>query len=399
MRGSVYQRASSKSWYACADRGCDPITAKRRKAIKGGFATKREAERWLRETLTSLEQDTFVEPSKLTVGQFLTDEWLPSLATRGLRSATLGSYRLLTEKYLIPRLGAVPLQKLSPSDLNRAYSDLLTKGRITGKGGALSARTVRYCHMLMRKALRDAERWGRVPRNVAAVADPPRASAARADAERARGMWSPAEVSRFLEHVQDDRLFVLFRLAVMSGMRRGELLGLRWQDLDLDRECLSVSQTAVTVGSGVEFSTPKTRSGRRVVAIDAITTEALRQHRLKQSEERLALGLGRAPEDGLVFCHEDGSPLRPNAVTQTFKRLVKTSGVRRIRFHDLRHSWASLALAAGVHVKVVQEQLGHSTSAITLDVYSHSIPTMRDDAAARVAERVLAASVASSAPS
>jgi integrase len=155
----------------------------------------------------------------------------------------------------------------------------------------------------------------------------------------------------------------------------------------------------VTAGKGVEFSTPKTRSGRRVVAIDSVTVEALRQHRLRQSEERLALGLGRAPEDGLVFCHEDGSPLHPNAVSQMFKRLVRSSGVRRIRFHDLRHSWASLALAAGVHVKVVQEQLGHSTSAITLDVYSHSIPAMRDDAAARVAERVRAASEPSVTPS
>ncbi len=162
---------------------------------------------------------------------------------------------------------------------------------------------------------------------------------------------------------------------------------------------LSVSQTVVTAGKGVEFSTPKTRSGRRVVAIDSVTVEALRQHRLRQSEERLALGLGRSPEDGLVFCHEDGSPLRPNAVSQMFKRLVRSSGVRRIRFHDLRHTWASLALAAGVHVKVVQEQLGHSTSAITLDVYSHSIPAMRDDAAARVAERVLAASEPSVGPS
>ena len=185
----------------------------------------------------------------------------------------------------------------------------------------------------------------------------------------------------------------------MSGMRRGELLGPRWQDLDLDRERLSVSQTVVTVGREIQFSTPKTRSGRRVVAIDSLTVEALRQHRLKQSEERLALGRGRASEDGLVFCHGDGSPLHPNALTQMFKRLVKSSGVRRIRFHDLRHSWAPLALAAGAHVKVVQEQLGHSTSAITLDVYSHSLPAMRDDAAARVAERVLADSAPSVGPS
>jgi hypothetical protein len=224
VRGSTYQRASSESWYGCVDRGTDPVTGKRRKQIKGGFATKREAERWVRTTLTAIEQGTHVEPSKLTVGQFLTDEWLPSLTARGLRPSTLGSYRLLTERYLVPRLGAVPLQRLTPADLNRTYSDLLADGRIVGEGG-LSARTVRYCHMLMRKALGDAERWGRVSRNVATVADPPRASAARADAERARGMWSPTEVGRFLDHVEDDRLFALFRLAVMSGMRRGSCSG------------------------------------------------------------------------------------------------------------------------------------------------------------------------------
>ncbi|HST24420.1 MAG TPA: site-specific integrase [Gaiellaceae bacterium] len=392
MRGSIYQRTGSKSWYACADRGSDPETGKRRKSTKGGFKTKKEAERWLRDTLTSLEQGTFVEPSKLTVGQFLTEEWLPSLATRGLRPTTMASYRMLTEKYLIPRVGAVPLQRLTASDLNKCYADLLKEGRTSGKGGGLKARSVRYCHMLMRKSLADAERWGRVPRNVAVVADPPRASAARADAEQVRAMWGPAEVAAFLNHIQDDHLCALFRLAVMTGMRRGELLGLRWQDVDLDQERISISQTVVTVGQEVQISTPKTRSGRRVVALDAVTVEALRAHRLRQLEERLAFGLGRSPEDGLVFCREDGSPLSPNGVTLTFKRLVKSSGVRRIRFHDLRHTWASLALAVGVHVKVVQEQLGHSTSAITLDVYSHAIPAMRDDAVERVAERVLAAS-------
>ena len=172
-------------------------------------------------------------------------------------------------------------------------------------------------------------------------------------------------------------------------MRRGELAGLRWQDVDFDSITrLSVSQTIVTVGRETELSTPKTASGRRLIALDTQTAAALRLHRKQQTEERLALGLGHHGEHGLVFTQIDGALLHPNAVTHAFAHRIKNANVPKIRFHDLRHTHASLALAAGVHVKVVQERLGHSTSSITLDIYSHAIPAMQEDAAQRVASLI-----------
>jgi integrase len=334
-----------------------------------------------------MDNSSYVEPSRVTFADFLRDDWLPSLGTRGLRAATLTSYQMTVEAHVIPRFGSVYLQQLSPTDLNRVYAQLLVCGRRDGSGG-LSARSVRYVHMLVRKALADAARWGKVVHNVADLADPPRASAARADAERARRIWTAAELRRFLDHVREDRLYALYVLAGTTGMRRGELAGLRWQDIDFERARLSVSQTIVTVGRKTELSTPKTASGRRLIALDSQTVEALRLHRTQQAEERLALGLGHPGPHGLVFTQIDGSLLHPNAVTHAFAHRIKNAQVPKIRFHDLRHTHASLALAAGVHVKVVQERLGHSTSSITLDIYSHAIPAMQEDAAQRVASLI-----------
>ncbi len=170
----------------------------------------------------------------------------------------------------------------------------------------------------------------------------------------------------------------------------GELLGARWQDLDLERGRLSISQTVVAVGKEVLLSTPKTASGRRTVALDTVTVEALRAHRKRQLEERVALGLGRPSGDDLVFAEPTGEPLRPNALSHAFGHRVKAAKLPPLRFDDLRHTFASLALAAGVHPEVVRERLGHTNIAITLDIYSHAIPAMQEDAAERVAALVFA---------
>jgi integrase len=177
-------------------------------------------------------------------------------------------------------------------------------------------------------------------------------------------------------------------LAATTGLRRGELLGLRWRDLDLGAGRLSVTQTLVSVNYAVSFSTPKTAAGRRSVALDPATVAALRAHRVAVLEERLSLGLGAPTEDALAFTAIDGTPLHPGQFSDRFDRLVKAAGVPRIRFHDLRHTHATLALRAGVHPKVVSERLGHSTISVTLDTYSHAIPAMQEEAAAKVAALV-----------
>jgi integrase len=235
-------------------------------------------------------------------------------------------------------------------------------------------------------------KWGRAKRNVADITDPPAAAAARADAERSRRTWTPEQLGAFLEHVRSHRLGAAFHLAATTGMRRGEVLGAAWSDLDLEGARLTIRRTVVAPNRRVKFSSPKTSAGLRTVALDAGTVETLRAHRKRQAEERLRFGRGYDGND-LVFCEPDGSPIQPNSFSKTFDRLVVTSGLPRIRLHDLRHTHASIGLAAGVHAKTMSDRLGHSTIAITMDIYSHSMPAT-DAAAAELIAAQVQASVA-----
>jgi integrase len=295
---------------------------------------------------------------------------------------------MMVKKHLAPRLGDLPLQQLTAPRLNAAYASMLATGRRHGKGG-LSPRTVRYAHTIMRRALADAVRWNLLARNVADSADPPSAKATRPKAPKA---WSAQELHRFLEHVRGDRLYAAYLLAATTGLRRGELLGLRWAAVDLDGGRLSVSTTVVSVDYEIRESIPKTERSRRLVTLDGGTLVALREHRENQRLERLSLGLP-AETDGLVFAQPDGTPLHPHSFSAAFARHVEAVGLPRIPLHGLRHTWATLALMAGVHPKIVQERLGHSSIATTLDTYSHAVPTMQETAAALVANLVLASPV------
>jgi integrase len=289
---------------------------------------------------------------------------------------------MLSEVHIIPALGTVPLQRLTAAQLNALYADLLAKGRRDGKGG-LSARTVAYVHATVRKALAEGVRWQLLTRNVADQATPPRQQAS--DTLRT---WSADELRAFLAHVESDRLYGAYVLAGTTGLRRGEVLGLRWRDLDINAGRLAVTQTLISVNYEVSFSTPKTARGRRSVALDLTTIAALRTHRARLLEERLSLGLGSPKDDDLVFTAFDGKPLHPGQFSDRFDRLVRAAGVPRINFHGLRHTHATLALQAGVHPKVVSERLGHATVSITLDTYSHAIPAMQEEAAEKVAALV-----------
>ncbi len=202
--------------------------------------------------------------------------------------------------------------------------------------------------------------------------------------------WTAADLRRFLEGVRPDRLYAAYLLLATSGMRRGEALGLRWADLDLGDGRASIRQTVITVHHVVQFGTPKTAKGRRTVVLDAGTVAALREHRKRQNEERLQIGAGWRDHD-LVFCRVDGTPLHPERFSRSFDDRVRQLGLPKIRLHDLRHGWATMALAAGVHPKVVQERLGHANVSITLDVYSHVTAGLHGDAAERVAGLVFGA--------
>jgi integrase len=367
MRGHIRQQG--KTWYAIVNLGRDASTGKRKQKWHR-FSSRREAQAGLTEILSRLDRGTYVEQTKVTVAQFL-DEWFTATsATR--RASTNATYRSVISAHLVPNIGEMRLQALMPATLNALYSTLLS----TGKSGA----TVRYVHAVMRKALGDAQRWNMVARNAADAADPPRV------ARRQITTWSAREVRSFLAHVAPDRLCAAYVLSATTGMRRGEVLGLRWRDVDLDAGRVSIAQTLVSIAGAAYMSEPKTTRGRRMIALDATTTNALTRHRAAQMFERATAG--RYVDHDLVFVQEDGSPLSPAAFSDAFWHHVKAAKLPRIRLHDLRHTHATLALAAGVHPKVVSERLGHASVAFTLDTYSHAIPSMQETAAELVALHV-----------
>lgn len=304
-RGHVYKRGDT--WTYVID---TTLPGQRRhQKSKGGYRTKRDALAALNEAQGALQRGLYVEPSRLTVKAFLRDRWLPAVEP-GLRKGTFESYRSAIRTHVEHELGDMRLQALTPDELNAFYGRLLRKGRRDGKGG-LSPKTVHNIHVLLHKALHDAVRWNYLPRNVAEFADPPR----QTSAGRATNTWTPEELRTFLEFVANDSLQAAWVLAASTGMRRGEVFGLRWQDIDLDRQRLSIRQTIITVDYTIEVREPKTARGRRSVALDSGTVAALRAHRAWQNERRLQLGAAYQ-DNGLVFCPGDGLPIHPDRFSQ-----------------------------------------------------------------------------------
>lgn len=315
-------------------------------------------------------------PLSLSVREWL-DDWLELCAGRGLRPSTVASYETMLRLHVDSDLGATELSRVGGRHLNQLYGALLREGRRDRRGG-LSARTVRYLHTILSRAFSDAVRAGHISVNPATAADPPSPRATKAPVFP---VWSPAELACFLESAKHDRYYVAFHLAAATGLRRGELLGLRWCDINEAAGELHVVQTVVEVAHKVRISPPKTDRSRRLVALDRKTAELLAQHRTE--------ALTAMPDDrGLVFCDKNGEPIHPALFSYYFQRRVRLAGVRRIRLHDLRHTHATHALRAGVHPKVVSERLGHSTITTTLDTYSHVIPSMQREAAEAVAALV-----------
>lgn len=370
MRGHVTKRGKA-SWVFVIDAPQQAPTAKRRREWHSGYRTRKEAEAALATYLVSREAGTWVEPSKLTVGEFL-ERWLVDHMRARVRPSTYHSYTNQVRRHLIPALGAHRLTKLLPLHIEAHYAAALERG--------LSARSVTYQHRLLREALQQAVRWQLLGRNVADAVTPPtahRKEMRALDAEQVRTLLRAAE---------KDPHYALLYTAIYTGLRRSELLGLRWDDVDLDAAMASIRQTIQRLpGEGWVHGAPKTAKGRRQVALPGSVVTVLRTHHTAQLAERLRLG-PIWQNSGLVFTNATGCPVDPSGLSRRFARFLKAAALPPIRFHDLRHTHASLMLRQGVHPKIVSERLGHATVGITLDTYSHVLPGLQAEAARKLDE-------------
>jgi integrase len=370
MRGHIIKRGKD-SYSIVINIGKDPITKKYKTqwvSIKG---TKKDAEKRLSELLHQMDNGTFVTPSKTTLAEYL-NKWLLDYAKVNLSPRGYERYESIVRVHLIPSLGSITLTQLRPDHLQSHYTDKLKSG--------LSALTVRYLHTVLHKALQTAIKRGLIARNVADAVDVPRAQ--RCDMQT----WDEYEINRFLEAAKSSPYYELFYLALFTGMRRGELLALRWQDIDFLFAQISVNRTLHRLQGGKHgdgsyvFTQPKTERSRRTIALSPSVILMIKNCKINQTA--LLDKLGRSlKDDDLVFSNPEGTPMRPNTITRAWTMLATRAGVKVIRLHDARHTHASLLLKQGVHPKIVQERLGHASIQITLDTYSHVAPGLQEAAA------------------
>ncbi|WP_438875035.1 tyrosine-type recombinase/integrase [Winogradskya consettensis] len=418
LRGSVYKRCQCRdaggkrvkncrkphgSWGFTVDAGTDPATGKRRQIPRSGFKTKAEAEEALTAELAKLDAGTWVDDRNMTLGTWL-DQWLGELIAAQRSVNTVKNYRGHVRDAWKPLLGHVLLRDIRRSHIERVLALLsapLDSERPIGNVGRWvtqrSPSTVEGYRRTIRAALSAAQRRELIAINPA-VGRMDAIALSTGEEDEEPTVWQPEETARFLEHVYDDRLSALYELAAYAGMRRAELCGLRWADIDPDGAGLRVRQTIVSVTRsqvtptqvrcpvcGVEhvgrlFKSPKSRKGRRWVPLAPPAQEALVRHRAAQRLEREFLGIDYDDHD-LVFCRPDGLPLRPDRVTVAFEQHVSACGLPMVRLHDTRHGACSLMLAGGVPIEIVQMILGHSSPEVTRRVYAH---LMRRDAAEQV---------------
>ncbi|SFJ54744.1 Site-specific recombinase XerD [Amycolatopsis sacchari] len=421
--GSVTRRGNK--WAYAFDGPADPLTGERNRIRKSGFESEDEAWEKMAEAQAKLREGQLTKPSKRTVTQFF-EEWFPKMRTSIGSPTTANNYETLARAYVIPVIGKKRLQDIDAITVASLYEHLLNSGRrrrdtngemfriwqeVTGRGDEISARelarqvgvthdaaykamrrfragrtptdatnglskkTVRSVHIMLRSAFADAVTWKYVPTNpVAAVKAP-------SPENRSHRTWTPAELRRFLTAVQSDRLYAMWLLLATTGMRRSEVAGLRLDGLDLDNGALAVKATRVVTNGKVRQGFGKSRRSRRRLSLDKATVAALLTH-VEMIQAEKATWADAYQDHGLVFCWEDGRPIYPDTITEWLARIADRLGLPHLTLHELRHTYATTALRAGVHPKIVSSRLGHATVAFTLDLYTADIPEL-DQAAAQ----------------
>jgi integrase len=371
----VYRRGNGYLYVLSLGR--NPVTGKKDQVWVGGFRTLAEAKAARNAASVKVTEGTYIAPSRVTFIEFMEERWLPAQVSR-VRPGTLNLY-WINWRRVRPRLGGVELRALDAARLQALYGELLERGAKQGR--PLGARSVQIVHAFLHRCLADAVRWGLVARNPADLVDRPHAPRTEIRA------WSPVQVRAFLDSVASDRLAALWRLIALTGVRRGEALGLRWVDVDLTAPRISIQQSLVLVRNKILVSEPKTANARRAIDLDPETARQLALWHDRVESER-ASHPDVWHDTGLVFVEELGGPLHPRTVTRLFARAAARAGLPAIRLHGLRHSHATAMLASGISPKIAQERLGHFSVSLTLDTYSHTLAGMQSAAARQVAALV-----------
>ncbi len=360
MRDGVIRRGRT---YSFVVRERDPSTGGTKPRWVGGFATRAEAKKARDAARHAVNRGTYVAPQDLTVEQWLST-WIEAHAV-GLKPSTAESYRRNIQRYLVPRLGKERVQELSPSRLSLLFRELHEHGGLNGR--SLSPRTVEFARAVLRKALDDAVMDRIIEVNPVIGTKRPKT------VKPHHSVWTPGQLRRFLECTQAGRLGPLWSLAAGTGMRRGELLALRWIEVDLETGVIVVERSVTQVGKTLHYVTTKNHE-RREVPLDPRTLAVLRTWRSQQAEERLEHGEDYQDTEGLVFTWPEGRPLLGDYVTKQFMKTLTTVDVPRITLHEVRHTHASILLREGVPVHVVSNRLGHKDASVTLNTYAHHIP-------------------------
>lgn len=363
MKG--YFRKRGDKWSFTIDIGRDPETNKRKQKTVSGFKTKKEAVKACAEMITQIENGQYNEKSKVTIEQFLID-FMENVVKPSVQITTYNTQMNIVKNHIIPDLGKKKMEELNPITVQKLYMKKIDNG--------LSSSYIKLMHAILGKAYRKAMEWGIVQKNVIQLVTPPRVE------HKDITVWTLDEAKRFLDHSQKRKFFIGYVLAIYTGMRRGEIIGLRWSDINLENNTLSIKQTLTYSNGKGYFKEPKTKGSKRTITIPEYAVQCLKKHKAKQNEYRLKLGEAYEDHD-LVVCSWNGQPINPTDINKDFTMAIKLSGVPQIRFHDLRHTHATILLQMGENPKVVSERLGHSEVGITLDTYSHVLPNMQKELA------------------
>lgn len=366
MKGHIRKRYKS-SWSIVVDLGLKP-DGKRNQVWKSVKGTKTQAEEVLNEMLHSFNTGTYIEPTNETVSEFL-DYWLDEISD-SVRANTLERYESICKFYIKPIIGETKLIDLKPVQINSLYKELQREGR--PGGDKLCARTVLHAHRVLSNALNKAVKWEMLLRNPCQAADAPKAKKSK------RQTFTSKETIEILNKASGTNLFLPILIAVTTGLRRGEFLGLRWTDINFDKKELTVKQSAIRTSEGVIYDAPKTETSNRTIPFPDMVLNALKVYRAEQA--KLYLQLGKSLDNNAPIMSGIGGFKNPSQLTTNYRAFIKRNNFKHVTYHGLRHTHATLLLAENIHPKVMSERLGHSTIAITMDLYSHVMPTMQREA-------------------